>query len=120
MKYMMMIASQESAPDERPELPEDGRKELYDRIGAYWSEHTAAGRIVGGDELQPSSTATTVRIAPDGGTSVTDGPFAEAKEVVGGYAILDVADLDEAIRVASGWPERGYGVLLEIRPIVER
>ncbi|MDQ2689608.1 MAG: YciI family protein, partial [Chloroflexota bacterium] len=75
------------------------------------------GRIVAGHELQPSSTATTVRIGPDGGATVTDGPFVEGKEVVGGFAILDVADLDEALAIASSWPVPDT---IEIRPIVER
>ena len=117
MKYMMLIAGDEGAFEA---LPDGQRSDLYERISTFWNEHATAGRIVEGAELEPSATATTVRIAPDGRTSVSDGPFVEAKEMVGGYAILDVQDLDEAIRVASGWPERGHEVLLEIRPIVER
>jgi hypothetical protein len=114
MKYMMLIAGseEEAAAEDR-----DERAAVYERIGAWWGEQAAAGRIVEGRELQPSSTATTVRVAQDGTSSVTDGPFMEAKEMVGGYGILDVADLDEALAVASSWPG---AATIEIRPVVER
>ena len=57
-----------------------------------------------------------MRVGRNGGTSVTDGPFVEGKEIVGGYALIDVPDLDAAIRLMSGWPAPDF---LEIRPIVE-
>lgn len=112
MKYMMLIAGSEEVWSGQDE---EERKQLYARIGAWWDQQAKAGRIIEGHELQPVATATTVRIKPDGSTTVTDGPFIDSKEVVGGYAILDVADLDEAIAVASGWPVPDA---LEIRPIV--
>ncbi len=115
MKYMMLIVGNEDAEASRPKQELDA---LYARIGAWWDEHAAAGRIVDGHELEPSSTATTVRIGRDGSATVTDGPFVEAKESIGGYGILDVADLDAALAVASSWP--GASSLLEIRPIVVR
>lgn len=114
MKYMMLIAGSEKAWAARSE---EELQELYARIGAWWGEQAAAGRVVEGHELQPSATATTVRIGPDGKASVTDGPFMEGKEMVGGYGILEVADLDEALAVASSWPAPDA---LEIRPVVER
>ena len=114
MKYMMLIAD---ADDGMPRTTVEDQA-VYARIGAWWAEHTAAGRIVEGHELQPSSTATTVRIAPDGTTTVTDGPFLEGKEMVGGYGILEVPDLDAALALASSWP--GRATTLEIRPVVER
>jgi hypothetical protein len=112
---MMLIVGDENAETEAPP-PE--REALYGRIFAWWNEQTEAGRIVDGHELQPSTTATTVRIGRDGSTTVTDGPYLEAKEALGGYGILDVADLDEALAVASSWP--GASTTLEIRPIVVR
>lgn len=115
MKYMMFIAGEE---DDEAAMSAEDRSAMYERIGAWWGEHAAAGRIVEGHELQPSSTATTVRIGPDGTATVTDGPFLEAKEMVGGYGVLDVDDLDAALSIASSWP--GRGVVLEVRPIVER
>lgn len=115
MQYMMLIIANEAA--EAAESPE-AREDVYRRIFEWWNEHTAAGRIIDGHELQPTSTATTVRIGRDGRTTVTDGPFMEAKEAIGGYGILDVTDLDAALAVASSWP--GRSTTLEIRPIVVR
>lgn len=114
MKYMMLIAGSEDAWSAMsPE--EEGR--VMNEIFGWWGEQTAAGRIVEGHQLQPTSTATTIRPNGPGGPTVTDGPYIDAKEVVGGYGILDVANLDEAIAVASGWP--GPDVI-EIRPVVVR
>lgn len=113
MKYMMLIAGNE---DDEARGPEAQRAATYERIGVWWREHAAAGRIVEGFELQPSATATTVRVDASGKATVTDGPFLEAKEMVGGYGILEVADLDEALAVASSWPG---AAAIEIRPVVE-
>jgi hypothetical protein len=113
MKYMMLIAGSEEAWEGA--TPESG-KELYDQISRWWDEHAAAGRIVEGHQLQSVATATTVRRNGDGEVTVTDGPFVEGKEVIGGYGILEVADLDEAIAVASSWPAPD---VLEIRPVVD-
>lgn len=114
MKYMMLIAGSEEAWASRPDAD---TQELYRRIGEWWDEHERAGRIVEGHELEPSTTATTVRVDAGGNATVIDGPFVEGKEMVGGYAILDVADLDEALTLASSWPAPDT---LEIRPIVTR
>jgi hypothetical protein len=115
MKYLMFIGGTE---DDEAALSEAERAAMYERIGEWWGRQEAAGRIVGGHELHPSSTATTVRIGPGGRSSVTDGPFVEGKEMIGGYAVLDVEDLDAALRLAAEWP--GEGGVLEVRPIVER
>lgn len=111
---MMLIGGSE---DGWAHLSKEEQDALYARIGAWWGEHAGAGRILDGHELEPSSTATTVRIARDGAAIVTDGPFIEGKEMVGGYAILDVPDLDQALAIASSWPAPD---VLEVRPIVER
>ena len=115
MKYMMLIAD---AEDGMAQVHRRGAGHLRPDRRVVERAHAAAGRIVEGHELQPSSTATTVRIGPDGGSTVTDGPFAEGKEMVGGYGILEVPDLDAALALASSWP--GGATTLEIRPIVER
>ena len=112
MKYMVLIAG----PEDRPGTEED-RAAAYQRILSWWEQQSATGKILAGHELQPSVTATTVRRDPDGKVTVTDGPFVEAKEMVGGYAIIDVADLDEAISLVSGWPSPAS---LEIRPLVNQ
>jgi hypothetical protein len=111
MKYMIMFVGS----DERwSKLSEEDRKAAYERIGQWWGKHSAAGTIVGGEELQPAHTATTVRI--DGDKSVvTDGPFMEAKETIGGFGLIEVPDLDSAIEIARTWPGGGT---VEIRPLV--
>jgi len=114
MKYMVLIAGPE---DQRDGLPERDRAEAYQRILGWWDEKTKSGKVLEGYELQPSLTATTVRRDEAGNVTVTDGPFVEAKEMVGGYAIIDVADLDEAIELVSGWPS---SATLEIRPVVRQ
>jgi len=86
----------------------------YAEVGRWWDEQVRKGVITGGRELRPSGTARTVRRV-NGRLIVTDGPFIEAKEQVGGYAVIEVADLDEAIRVAKTWPAGG----VEIRPVLE-
>lgn len=114
MKYMMLIGGEETS---YVNDTEEERRTISERIGAWWNEHQQAGRIIAGHELEPASTATTVRIAADGTATVTDGPFIEGKEMIGGYAILDVADLDEALALASSWPAADT---IEVRPIVQR
>lgn len=114
MKYMMLLVSDEREWDE---LGAEEQEERMHRITTWWNARVAAGEIVGGHQLQPAETATTIRRTGDGELTVTDGPFVEGKEMVGGFAILDVPDLDAAIRLASEWPSPGT---VEIRPIVER
>jgi hypothetical protein len=78
---------------------------------AFGAKHAAA--IVGGNALQPTATATSVRVSSD---TVTDGPFAETKEALGGYYLVEAADLDEAIAIAKDIPVINGG--LEVRPIL--
>ena len=75
--------------------------------------------VTGGAQLQPPSTATTVRVA-DGRTLTTDGPFAETKEALGGYYLLEADDLDVAIELAARIPAARLGGAVEVRPLVER
>lgn len=111
MKYMMLLARSDA---EWEALGDAGRDKQT--INRWWAEHARAGHIVGGQELRPASTATTVRW--EGETPViVDGPFMEAKETIGGFAILDLPDLDAAIALARTWPARSHAV--EIRPVVE-
>lgn len=112
MKYMALIASTAGAYDG---MTRDDMGALYGRIEAWWRDHEAAGRILEGHQLQPADTATTVRLDAVGEATVTDGPFVEAKEVVGGYAIIDVPDLDAAIAMWRTWPAPD---IVEIRPLV--
>ena len=114
MKYLLMIAG---ADDGWDHMTAEEQTALYERVRAWWGEREAAGEILDGAQLQPPTTATTVRRSPDGNVSVTDGPFMEGKEMVAGYGVIDVPDLDAAIRLASSWPAPDT---LEIRPLVER
>ncbi|MDQ3934499.1 MAG: YciI family protein [Actinomycetota bacterium] len=114
MKYLLTIYGDESGFETM--TPEQG-KELMDAYGAFGAEIEAAGVYVGGEGLQPSATATTVRVR-DGERLLTDGPFAETKEQLGGYYLLDCEDLDEAI----GWAAKIPGVFqgaVEVRPVMD-
>jgi hypothetical protein len=101
MKYMLIIAG---ADESWGHLTKEEQGALYEKVRAWWNEHEGSGEILDGHELQPASTATTIRRNPLGEVTVTDGPFVEGKEMVAGYGILDVPDLDAAIRLASSWP----------------
>jgi hypothetical protein len=120
MKYALMFTH---TPELADRVPEERRQEVYGQIFAWFQEHGSAGRIANmGAELQPVSTATTVKAPTDGGDKplVVDGPFSEAKEVVGGFSVVDVPDLDAAIELARSWPALQFpGDSVEIRPIVD-
>ena len=113
MKYMLMFVGDDT---EWTKFSDEDRKKAYEEIGKWWGEQADAGRIIGGEELKPAPTATTVRRKSDGKITITDGPFVESKETLGGYAIIDVPDLDAAIELAKGWPPLQT---VEIRPLVE-
>jgi len=113
MKYLMLIYTDEAKVAQAP--PEQ-IKEMYAAYGAYGVEVKEKKIYAGGEALQPVSTATTVRVR-DGKTTTTDGPFAETKEQLGGYYLLDCKDLDEAIDYAAKIPGASWGSV-EIRPIV--
>ena len=80
---------------------------------------TDDARCVGGAQLQPAETATSVRVA-GGRTLMTDGPFADTKEVLGGFCLIEAADLDEAIEMAARIPAARLGGVVEVRPVVRR
>ena len=114
MKYLLTLFGDESRFAERS--PEQMRESM-----AAWDVYTRAvidaGVHVGGEGLQPSATATTVRIPESGEPIVSDGPFAETKEQLGGYYLLDCADLDEALAWAKRIPMPGGTV--EVRPVMD-
>lgn len=116
MKYMLLLV--EDGPLDT--VPEPKRSEVFGQIDRWWGDLMQKGKMVEGHQLQPPHTATTLKLT-NGRVVVTDGPFLEAKETIGGYGILQVANLDEAIAIAKTWP--GVGVFnrkLEIRPVIER
>jgi hypothetical protein len=108
MKYMMFVCT-----DTEPETDESQVPDIH----AWVADNDAAGRRVGGSVLGPPAAATTVRVR-GGELLVSDGPFAETKEVIVGFDILDCADLDEAIEVARNHPMAWNG-RLELRPFVD-
>jgi len=113
MKYVLLFGGTMEGVDQ---LPEGERAQVmtdYEQSGRWFEKYYKNGKVVGGHELQGPSTATTVS-RKDGRIAVTDGPFIESKEVIGGFAIIEVADLDEALAMAKEWPGT-----VEIRPIVD-
>lgn len=111
-KYMLMFVDDQDAWETFSQAERDA---AYQKIGEWWGQHSASGKIVGGEELEHKRTAKTVRFDGTKAT-VTDGPFLEAKETVGGYALVEVADQSEAIELAKTWPGRST---VEVRPIVD-
>ena len=116
MKYVLMYVNR---PDLDAAVPAERQQQVYGEIFG-WFEKNESVFADSGAELQEISTATTVRGGTDGQPEVVDGPFNEAKEVIGGFSIIDVPDLDAAIEVAKTWPSLVFpGVAVEIRPIVD-
>jgi hypothetical protein len=112
MQYLMMIYVQETGWNNLTAEQQAAGTKAYDD---FTNEIKAKKNYVGGNRLTPSNNATTVRVR-DGKKLVTDGPFAEAKEQVGGYYLIEAKDLDEAISIAAKCPGAHHGVI-EVRPI---
>ncbi|SFP44891.1 Uncharacterized conserved protein [Amycolatopsis arida] len=104
MRYLLLICGDESAA-----------AHADDGCGGWVEEMQRRGVLLGGAGLRPPIEATTVRVRDDS-VLLSDGPFAETKEQIGGYCLVECADLDEAIEVAAKHPAAGYGTI-EIRPI---
>ena len=111
MKYMLLIYHDERA------LSEAERAECYAESTRLAEEVHARGQYLAANPLHPTSTATSVRVR-NGKRLVTDGPFAETREQLGGYFLIDARDLDEAIAVAARNPMARKGTV-EVRPVVE-
>ena len=112
MKVLALIWSDEHVWDT---LSKDEQEAWYERYRAFGRD--AGDKVVGGAELSPTRTATTVRVR-GGGTVVTDGPFAETREQLGGYYVLDVESIDEATALAAKIPGASHGAV-ELRPAYE-
>ena len=112
MKYMALIYGDESVWET---FSEAEREAAYARYRAFADDARAAGTMAGGDELGSTRDATTVRVR-DGETLVTDGPYSEVKEALGGYFVLDCATADEAVDWAARIPGAGHGAV-EVRPV---
>jgi len=114
MKYLLTIYMDESTYGDT--TPEQARQVMA-AYEAFGREVTEAGVMLGGEGLQPSGTATTVQVR-DGQTITSDGPFADTREQLGGYYLLDCRDLDEAIGWAAKIPGARSGTI-EVRPVMD-
>jgi hypothetical protein len=114
VKYLAIIYNDESLYANAS--PEDVGA-VFAAHGKFGEDSRAAGVFVGGEGLQGTNTATTVRVR-DGERMLTDGPYAETKEQIGGYYLLDCKDLDDALNWASQIPEAKSGAI-EVRPIID-
>ncbi len=112
MKYALLVYDK---PGSHEVLADDERDAVY---GEYFAL-SADPRCVGGAQLQPVETATTVQVH-EGRALTTDGPFADTKEVFGGYYVFDVANIDEALELAARIPAARLSGKVEVRPIVEQ
>jgi hypothetical protein len=111
MKYMLLIYQDENG------LSEGERAECYQDSAQFAVQLSKTGNYLGAGPLHPTSTATSVRVR-DNKRLVTDGPFAETREQLGGYFLIDAKDLDEAIGIAGRIPAGRWGTV-EIRPVME-
>jgi hypothetical protein len=113
MRFVLLFCADGEDTDRFARMSDEDRAAQYARVGEWFEEHKS--RITGGNQLGWPTNATTVRWDREARPLVTDGPFLEGKEVIGGYAEIEVADLDEALRMAKAWPPRGA---VEIRPVL--
>jgi hypothetical protein len=114
MQYMLLIYSEESRWET---VSEQELETTMKRYGDFTAELRAAGAMLAGDRLQPTANATTVRVR-DGEQLVTDGPFAETKEQLGGYYLIEADSLDDAIKWAAKLPGSHHGSV-EVRPVAQ-
>ena len=111
MEYLLMIYQNEATAN----LTEADQKAMFKAYSEFTAGIVKSGNMRGGNALQPSLTATTVRVR-EGKTLSTDGPYAETKEQLGGYYLIEAKDLDEAIRIAGKIPSATFGSI-EVRPV---
>jgi hypothetical protein len=115
MKYILLFCGTQEDQEAFDSLSPEELQQRYAEVGRWFMAHRE--KMGSTHQLQGPDTATTVRFSGDGKPLVTHGPFMEGNEIVGGYAEVDVADLDEALSMATTWPGRGT---VEIRPVVPR
>lgn len=115
MKYVLLFGGTMEEQEQWDQQTRAQVKATYAQVEGWFEEHARSGKIVSAQELRGPDTATTVTFK-NGKPIVTDGPFIEAKEVIGGFAVVEVRDLDEALELAKSWPG---GSAVEVRPIVD-
>lgn len=114
MRYLCLIYENEKAFER---LPKEEVDAVFGEYFTFTEDVKKSGALLAGEALQPTPTATTVRVR-NGKTQTTDGPFAETKEQLGGFYMINAKDLNEAIQIAARIPGARYGCV-EIRPIIE-
>jgi hypothetical protein len=112
MQYMLLIYQSEADAKRRSDAEQ---RQMMQDYFAFTRDLAQAGKLKAGDPLEPTATATTVRVR-DGKTLVTDGPFAETREQLGGYYMVEAADLDDAVAIAARIPSSKCGTI-EVRPV---
>lgn len=116
MRYAMLICGVE---EEWAAQAEDERAAAMAEIGAWVQRWREAGKLApGGEELDSVRTAKTIRPTAGGGVTVTDGPYLELKEVIGGFIVLEADDLEEAVAIAGSWPALTGSSSVEVRPVI--
>ena len=115
MRYLLMIYCDENSYEQ---MSNDERDAVFAGYGKLTSELKSLGKLIGSDALQPTMTATVVR-ARNGETLTIDGPYAETKEQLGGFYIIEADDMDEAVKWAAKIPASAT-TTIEVRPVVER
>ena len=114
MQYLCLIYGDENLAEK---MPKAEAEKMYGEYFAYTDDIKKSGHYIGGNPLKATSTATTIRVR-NGKVSTTDGPFAETKEQLGGYYLIEAKDLNDAIQVASRIPGARFGSI-EVRPVQE-
>ena len=117
MKYLLLIAGNESRTNSN-DLPEPELSRRLQEWANYTNELVTSNKIRGGERLRPVASATTVRVK-NGQRLISDGPFAETKEQLGGFYLIEAKDLDEAVEWAAKMPHLADGGAVEVRPIWE-
>lgn len=112
MQYMLLIYQDEKGLSQ---LSQEQRGQMFQEYVAFTQDIVKDGKFKAGDRLEPATTATTVRVR-NGKTLTTDGPFAETREQLGGYYLVEANDLDEAIAIAARIPGARHGSI-EVRPV---
>ena len=115
MKYVLLFCGTRADQQAFDALSPDELRARYAEVGRWFQQN--GPRILESQQLQGPDSATMVRFGQDGQVTITDGPFIETNEIVGGYTTVEVANLDEALSMARSWPGRG---VVEIRPVMTR
>lgn len=119
MRYAILIYDENTANPSAEPPPPEIMQAVMDEYSGYSKMLRDRGAFQAGEALQPNPAATTIRGDRQGGFTTTDGPFAETKEGLGGFYIVEARDLDEALGLAKACPGLKYGAAVEVRPVIE-